>query len=312
MKKSIFIIVAAIALLLGGLTSYSYKKKILTSYTPEFKVAFIGDQGLGTTSRAVLELIRDEHTDLLLHQGDFDYENNPEAWYKETTNILGEGFPLLGTLGNHDVEESKNLYDTTLQRLVNEAPDLACWGKIGSKVNCHYENLNIVSVAPGVIPDDYGPYIQDAFTTNSNTWNICVWHKNQHAMQVGDKKDETGWDVYKNCKKAGAMIVTAHEHSYSRTYLLDALTPLLHIATTSSTMKLEPGKSFVVVSGMGGESIRPQTTNASWWATVYSATQNADPGALFCVFNYKGDTHRAECYFKDINYVVADKFTILR
>ena len=36
-------------------------------------VAFIGDQGSGDGARAVLELIKAEGADLVLHQGDFDY-----------------------------------------------------------------------------------------------------------------------------------------------------------------------------------------------------------------------------------------------
>ena len=40
---------------------------------PNFKVAFIGDQYLGSNAVSVLQLIKDEGTDMVLHQGDFDY-----------------------------------------------------------------------------------------------------------------------------------------------------------------------------------------------------------------------------------------------
>ena len=45
----------------------------------DFRVAFIGDQGLGPNSIAVLNLIKDENAQMILHQGDFDYEYNPDA-----------------------------------------------------------------------------------------------------------------------------------------------------------------------------------------------------------------------------------------
>ena len=45
----------------------------------EVKVAFIGDQGLSANARAVLQLIKDEEADFVLHQGDFDYDDDPEA-----------------------------------------------------------------------------------------------------------------------------------------------------------------------------------------------------------------------------------------
>ena len=38
-----------------------------------FKVAFIGDQGLHANARAVLNLIKNEGADAVIHSGDFDY-----------------------------------------------------------------------------------------------------------------------------------------------------------------------------------------------------------------------------------------------
>jgi hypothetical protein len=46
---------------------------------PDFKVAFIGDQGLTDDSKEVLRLIRDEGAEMVLHQGDFDYDSAEEA-----------------------------------------------------------------------------------------------------------------------------------------------------------------------------------------------------------------------------------------
>src|SRR6478609_8239477 len=41
---------------------------------PNLKVAFIGDSGYRADFEAVLTLIKSEDADLVLHQGDFDYE----------------------------------------------------------------------------------------------------------------------------------------------------------------------------------------------------------------------------------------------
>ncbi len=49
-------------------------------HRPIFKVAFIADQGLGKNSVAVLNLIKKEQADLVVHMGDFDYEDSPEQW----------------------------------------------------------------------------------------------------------------------------------------------------------------------------------------------------------------------------------------
>ncbi len=40
-------------------------------------VAFIGDQGSTSNSRAVLRMIKQHGADMVLHQGDFDYRRNP-------------------------------------------------------------------------------------------------------------------------------------------------------------------------------------------------------------------------------------------
>jgi hypothetical protein len=45
-----------------------------------FKIAFIGDQGDGANGRAVLTLIKNEGAALVMHQGDFDYNDDPAAW----------------------------------------------------------------------------------------------------------------------------------------------------------------------------------------------------------------------------------------
>ena len=59
----------------------------------DFRVAFIGDQGLGPNSIAVLNLIKNENAQMVLHQGDFDYQDDPDAWDKMISNELGDDFP---------------------------------------------------------------------------------------------------------------------------------------------------------------------------------------------------------------------------
>jgi len=74
----------------------------LISTDADFRVAFIGDQGLGLNAIAVLNLIKDEGAQMVLHQGDFDYEYDPEAWDKQISNVLGDDFPYFASIGGHD------------------------------------------------------------------------------------------------------------------------------------------------------------------------------------------------------------------
>lgn len=73
----------------------------------------------------------------------------------------------------------------------------------------------------------------------------------------------------------------------------------------------DEGRSFVFVSGLAGRGIRDQELDGPWWASLYTATQGADFGALFGVFGYGGNPSLARFYFKDVSGVVADDFLVL-
>ena len=84
-------------------------------------------------------------------------------------------------------------------------------------------------------------------------------------------------------------------------------------------MRLAPGATIAVVSGLGGRDIRNQdrclpTTPpygcGGEWASIYSSDQGANFGALFCTFGVGGKPERADCYFKDIDGNVPDTFSV--
>ncbi len=129
-------------------------------------------------------------------------------------------------------------------------------------------------------------------------------------MQLGEKTDEVGWGPYEACRKGGAIIATGHEHSYARTHLMDGFESL-SITSTSPTLRLDKGKSFAFVSGLGGKGIRNQDQDERWWAAEYTSDQGANFGALFCTFLVEGKPNRANCYFKDIDGKLADRFSII-
>ena len=137
-------------------------------------------------------------------------------------------------------------------------------------------------------------------------------------MQAGSKRNETGWGVYEESRKAGAIVATAHEHLYSRTHLMSHFEKT-EVASTSNTLVIredesgthaDEGRSFAFVSGLGGKNIRAQKRNDHWWASIYSSSQNARSGALFGVFNYNGNEREAHFYFKDIGGRIPDQFTV--
>jgi cysteine-rich repeat protein len=291
---------------------------------PGLTIAFIGDQGLGPASEAVLQLIEDEGADAVVHAGDFDYGDDPAAWDAQIDAVLGSGFPYFALIGNHDddVWYGPGGYQERVAARMNRL-GIPWEGDLGVKSTIHWQGLHIVATAPGIFElgdptGEYEDYIRDEFSGSDSVWRISTWHKLMRAMQVGDKMDETDWGVYEASREAGAIVATAHEHSYSRTHLMARFeTPL--IASTAEPLVLEAddpgtgadeGRSFAFVSGLAGRSIRNQVLTADWWASVYTGSQGATDGALFGVFHVNGDPRQAHFYFKDVDGNVIDDFLV--
>jgi hypothetical protein len=290
---------------------------------PGFKVAFIGDQSLGPDAVAVLNLVKLEGAQAVLHSGDLDYADNPAAWEAQVNSVLGADFPYFVTIGNHD--ELKWAVPGGYQQLVEgrfARLGIVWSGRLGVRSSFHYKGLFFVLAAPGIGSgfDDGASdqYVKAQLAADGSVWSVCSWHKNQRLMQVGGKTDETGWGVYEEARKGGAIIATAHEHSYSRTHLLSGMSSQT-VASTSNTLSLTKGKSFAFVSGLGGHSVRPQSVGGNWWASASASTclagelycqPNAAPGALFGVFNVDGQPNKAHFYFKDVSGKVIDSFVV--
>jgi len=288
------------------------------------KIAFIGDQALGLNSVAVLNLIKSEGAEAVMHSGDLDYTDNSAAWEAQINSVLGPDFPYFVAIGNHDelAWRGPNGYQ---QYVINRFNRLGItWtGDLGVQSTFHYRGLFFVITAPGISSGfDSGnsdTYIRDQLAADNSVWSICSWHKDMKLMQVGGKEDETGWGVYEEARKGGAVIATAHEHSYSRTHLLSSMMNQT-VASTSNTLTLTKGNSFAFVSGLGGHSVRAQLLSGAWWAGISAATCLAgDPicqpngtfGALFAVFNVDGQPNKAFFYFKDISGRIVDSFTVI-
>jgi predicted phosphodiesterase len=291
------------------------------STEPNLKVAFIADQGRGDDADAVLRLIRAEGADMVLHAGDFDYEDDPVGWDADITAVFGADFPYFAAVGNHDDDdwEGDRGYQALLQQRVERVAGARCTGDLGVKSSCRYRGLFFILSGVGTMGRGHESYIRQQLETNSSTWRICLWHKNQNAMQVGEKEDDVGWGPYEACREHGAIVATGHEHSYSRTRTLvemesgrvDPRWP------NPDVLRVAPGASFVFVSALGGydtrEQVRCRSRSADGcdrWASIYTGDQDAQFGALFIEFHVDGDPSAARGYFKTIDGQVIDEFTV--
>ncbi len=194
------------------------------------KIAFIGDVGNGADQRAVLNLIKSEGAQAVLHQGDFDYHSDPVGFWSSVDNILGANFPYFVSVGNHDVSKWPTTASPSYARMqfdrltrMGVTPDSL---ELNNEMySLTFKGLKVVFVGEEKGTGDavYAPYIRDQLKSDNHVWKVCSWHRNMNAMQVGDKTDDMGWGVYEACRENGAIIATGHEHSYERTKTLTSI-----------------------------------------------------------------------------------------
>lgn len=287
---------------------------------PQFTVAFIGDQGVEPDSRAVAQLIMNEGADCVVHSGDFDYLDAPAAWEDSLNAWFGFDFPYFASIGNHDklMFRGPGGYQEYLEARLTRL-GIAWSGDLGVNSAHVYEGILFILSGAGTEGSDHDLYIRDVLGRSPTTWRVCSWHRNMRLMQVGGKDDDTGWGVYEESRRGGAIIATGHSHTYSRTHLLSSMMNQT-IADSSDTLTIrlddpattleDEGTGFAFVSGLGGRSIRDQELGGAWWASIYTSTQGANYGALFGVFNVDGDPRLAHFYFKSIDGLIVDEFYV--
>jgi hypothetical protein len=317
-----------------------------TPPTPPFTVAFIGDTGydpedtpaLDSNFEQVLKLVRSEGAHLLAIAGDFAYAEETDVakvYFANINRILGERFPVLGAAGDHDDwAHYQPFFQARLEMMGLHGTRLA-----GPDYGLRFGGIRwAVLGGPGK-----AALVRAQFASPDAAWRVCLWHWTMHDMQPGDKEDEMDWASYRACQEAGAIIVTGHEHVYGRTLTLtDVGNRQAGHGATGRPDRLEvgPGRTFVVVSGLGGRSKRDYECAAhdddTWWATVYTRNyylrsgttvakncaegtpeyETAVPGytygALFITFNAGGDPRKAEAYFKTIHGDTIDAFSIVK
>jgi hypothetical protein len=293
-------------------------------------VALVGDMGTGGGPKGVYKLIKDEKADFAIITGDFDYKNDPATFLSEMNAGLGADYPAFPVIGNHD-KSKWTQYQADFKARLAKIPGAVCTGDLGVDASCTYRGLHFVLSGVGTIGSKpkHEDYIASALAADNSPWSLCVWHKNMRDLQAGDKPDEAGWQAFKNCQDAGAIVVMGHEHSYARTRTLTDIgnSAKGHGAIgMPELLEVGPGKTFSVVSGLGGKSIRAWDSGIhksdTWWGTLYTSNYYrkngvdmkktpCEHGALFLRFNVDGDPSAAQGYFKSVDGEVIDEFDVV-
>lgn len=282
------------------------------STDPNFKVAFIGDTAAGNDFKAVLQLIKREKAQAVVIQGDLTYGGDKAGdWFPVADGELDAAkIPYFVSRGNHDDDWNaatglaKGLEDRLTKWAVT--PDD---GKPSlNNYALTYKGLKMVFVHESETSNPTrADYVKQQLENDKHVWKICSWHKNMRATNVGPKSDEMGWQIYENCRAAGAIVAQGHSHTYSRSKTMSADQALTVDATCSDPFALcvGPGKHFFFDSSAGGVDLR--TLNGTVAAKPYwGSTYASDFGALFIEFNVDGDPKKAKGYFKTVGNVVID------
>lgn len=324
---------------------------IVAQQNIEYKIAIIGDSGNTNSFTEVLKLIKRQKASLVLHAGDLGYDelnpDSPQKWNQQVNDTLGSQFPYFFVVGNHDIKQWYSLktgYHEILKKRLNDSK-LSCvpgqnnLRNLGIKTSCQFNDLLVVGSGVGTLESNHPAYIEDALVKNRDIpWKICLWHKNQRDMQPGDKTDEVGWEVYQNCQKYGAMILTGHEHSYGRTLTLTDIGNRNKghgVTGLPDKINLGPSSTFVAVSGLAGRTMRPYDCEIhddnTWWGSIVTSnylklngTDTYGPfcqeeraplkknGVLFITLNYQNNNQQALGEFITTDDQILDSFIIQR
>ncbi|KIG18878.1 Alkaline phosphatase [Enhygromyxa salina] len=285
----------------------------------------------------MLDLVKDEGAAFLVIAGDFDYGDSPSTWDNNNVDRLGEDYPIFAVVGNHDEDKwdgGSGYQAKLLDRMQNAIDDGAiCEGEPGRNSVCTYKGLFMAMSGVGVMDgkDESADYLREQLEANDAIWSVCIWHKNMTDMQTGSKTNDTGWGVYQACQDEGAIIITGHEHAYSRTLSLTELgsEPKGHGATgDAAEVIVGEGSTFVSVTGLGGRGMRDfdadKHDDDTWWASIYTSDlyvknemviDDFNPesgGVLFIDFNVDGDPYKAHGYYKNIAGEIIDEYDIIR
>lgn len=299
------------------------------SYIPTemgLRVAFFGDQSLSQDAKDLLTVIRNSNVDMVLHMGDFDYDDNPPAWESLMKDGLGD-IPWFAVVGNHDTAKWSE-YQQIIQRELDTISDVNCVGEVGVKHACTYKGFKFVLSGVGLLGNGHEDFLRQELGSSTNIWRMCGWHVNQYDMQLGGKGNEAGYGVYQRCQAEGAFIVNGHEHSYARTLTLTDVGNTGHGATGEwDVINLALGRTYVTVNGAGGVGLRDYEAarhdDDTWWSSGYASNVTIDDGVrtptanigdaagvIIMEFGVDGDPRKARGEFRTVKGQIIDEWVV--
>lgn len=341
MKKYANVIIIFIIIII--LPIFYFKNNIIDIFKTNFinkdnnqhiyKVAFVGDMGISTSTIKNLQNIKKENAQALVILGDFDYTDNPKFFEKMLDDNLGRDFPVLPVAGNHEDKkwfgDDINTYDNFVKNKINKLQNLCNIFDIGLNYECKIGPLHIVFISPDINikqkVNKYADFISLMFTKDDNikikdknTWNICAFHKNNIDYKIEkNRQDNIDINIYDNCRKNEALILNGHDHSYARSKTVLSFKEKLFSTSTKdldkNIIELKDDKTGLIIAGMGGKSLRDGIGSKD---ITWNKTYSKDYGILFCEFPMVNMStkkpNQARCYMQNISGENIDEFLLIK
>lgn len=261
---------------------------------------------------------------VLVASGDLAYEEtDPDVWF----NLVASKLPhvaIVASRGNHEDQTAWDRYVDRMAQHNLQFPWLTCSGAIGEDSNCEVDGVSIVQnkIVQLGWRENLALLESRLATVTPGNWTICSWHETRDDFTVGSKGTTVPEEPYQACKDAGALIVNAHDHAYTRSCTIsDILTPA-NGADCTGDVRIGVGDTAVIVSGRGGRNMAAFTGSNAWTGSYITTSAssnngvtgpgNSDPGALFVTFGGSQPVDEARAVYLDSKLQERDRFTIRR
>jgi len=275
------------------------------------RVAIFADSSLSDATQQVLSLVHREQADMVLHSGDLDYTSQPDAFQAQIDQILGLNFPYFFSPGNYETSKA-NIWSgyMELRAGILKSLNVSCTDGIqnATQVACNYMGISFVlsniSRRNEAMEKDLG-FLDSSLDKLDHLfpqtrWKFCSWHGPHISMQLGFRPPPSVMrspllvEAYEHCRKHGAIVISGHEHYYTRTHTITSFKRPISFLGQNKIIEdgkdpvplllAKPGASFSVVNGLGGHSLSAPSlkwfSKRSHLAAVHplSYLSNKDPG----------------------------------
>jgi hypothetical protein len=318
------------------------------SFVSALKVGFLGDSDDEANAAQNFRVMREAGVEVVVHNGDFDYDSSPSSWETFLERNVGS-MVFLGTSGNHENDFLSTItsggkkwkggdgyqsrFFSRLQRDASKGKGVRCSGRDGAGASA--DTLGDLSACelPGSVmvvmvgwneisdsllwaggdQDKVNAFLESALSRTTARHKVCVWHRPEGALNPGDRhtgnyKTQKAFNI---CAKYGAPVVTGHTHVYGRSKLLSNFGSLAVSAQDREALvSLDCGRSVSIVNGMGGAEIDKAGPNAGkpHLRRVYTSSSGAATNGVL-ICDFQ-PLGNATCQFKINAGQVYDQFTL--